>query len=141
MPSFAWKLNNQQVAEVATYIRNTWGNRAEQVSSEQVDRPACQARAARRSSQGHEELTKSARDTAVFSLPSYVGGGTRKIVCRSPAARPWLERLLRCHWDKGCLCSPPRPRGIQLAVEAEVARHSTHRMPSPPTMVIDEVIV
>lgn len=36
MPSFAWKLNDQQVADVATYVRNAWGNRAEPVSTRQV---------------------------------------------------------------------------------------------------------
>jgi mono/diheme cytochrome c family protein len=36
MPSFAWKLDDQQVADVATYVRNSWGNRAPPVSSWQV---------------------------------------------------------------------------------------------------------
>lgn len=36
MPSFAWKLNDQQVADVATYVRNSWGNRADPVSADQV---------------------------------------------------------------------------------------------------------
>jgi mono/diheme cytochrome c family protein len=36
MPSFAWKLNDQQVADVATYVRNSWGNRAPPVSANQV---------------------------------------------------------------------------------------------------------
>jgi mono/diheme cytochrome c family protein len=36
MPSFAWKLNDQQVADVATYVRNSWGNRAAPVSADQV---------------------------------------------------------------------------------------------------------
>ena len=36
MPSFAWKLTDQQVADVATYIRNSWGNRAQPVSAKQV---------------------------------------------------------------------------------------------------------
>lgn len=36
MPSFAWKLNDQQVADVATYVRNSWGNRAPPVSADQV---------------------------------------------------------------------------------------------------------
>lgn len=36
MPSFAWKLNDQQVADVATYIRNSWGNRAKPVTGRQV---------------------------------------------------------------------------------------------------------
>ncbi|MBD1551095.1 c-type cytochrome [Pseudomonas typographi] len=36
MPSFAWKLSDQQVAAVATYIRNTWGNAAPAVKAEQA---------------------------------------------------------------------------------------------------------
>jgi mono/diheme cytochrome c family protein len=36
MPSFAWKLDDQQVADVATYVRNSWGNSAPQVDPHQV---------------------------------------------------------------------------------------------------------
>lgn len=36
MPVFAWKLDDRQVAAVATYIRNEWGNAAPAVSGEQV---------------------------------------------------------------------------------------------------------
>jgi mono/diheme cytochrome c family protein len=36
MPSFAWKLDDQQVADVATYVRSSWGNRAPPVSAQQV---------------------------------------------------------------------------------------------------------
>lgn len=36
MPSFAWKLNDQQVADVATYLRNSQGNRAAAVAPQQV---------------------------------------------------------------------------------------------------------
>jgi hypothetical protein len=36
MPSYAWKLNDQQVAAVTTYIRNSWGNAAEPVSAHDV---------------------------------------------------------------------------------------------------------
>jgi len=36
MPSFAWRLNDAEVASVLTYIRNTWGNAASAVSSNQV---------------------------------------------------------------------------------------------------------
>ena len=36
MPSFAWKLNDAQVANLLTYIRNHWGNRAPAVSAEAV---------------------------------------------------------------------------------------------------------
>jgi mono/diheme cytochrome c family protein len=36
MPSFAWKLSDQQVADVATYVRNSWGNKAPTVTAHQV---------------------------------------------------------------------------------------------------------
>ncbi len=36
MPAFAWKLTNAQVAAVATYIRNSWGNAASPVSADTV---------------------------------------------------------------------------------------------------------
>jgi mono/diheme cytochrome c family protein len=32
MPSFAWKLSDQEVADVTTYLRNSWGNQASSVS-------------------------------------------------------------------------------------------------------------
>jgi mono/diheme cytochrome c family protein len=37
MPSFAWKLDNQEIADVATYIRNSWGNRAAPVSADAAE--------------------------------------------------------------------------------------------------------
>ena len=36
MPAFAWKLDDQQVAAVATYVRNNWGNAAPAVGADQV---------------------------------------------------------------------------------------------------------
>jgi mono/diheme cytochrome c family protein len=36
MPSFAWKLSDQEVADVATFIRNSWGNQASAVSVSDV---------------------------------------------------------------------------------------------------------
>jgi mono/diheme cytochrome c family protein len=36
MPSFAWKLTDQQTADVATYVRNSWGNRAPPVAARKV---------------------------------------------------------------------------------------------------------
>ena len=36
MPSFAWKLNDQEIADVATYLRNSWGNQAAPVSLSEV---------------------------------------------------------------------------------------------------------
>jgi mono/diheme cytochrome c family protein len=36
MPSFAWKLDDQEVADVSTYIRNSWGNQAAAVSASDV---------------------------------------------------------------------------------------------------------
>ena len=38
MPSLAWKLSNQQVADILTYARNNWGNQAPAVSMETVER-------------------------------------------------------------------------------------------------------
>jgi mono/diheme cytochrome c family protein len=36
MPQFGWILNDDQVAAVATYIRNSWGNSAPAVSADNV---------------------------------------------------------------------------------------------------------
>lgn len=36
MPSFAWKLTDQEIADVSTYLRNSWGNQAAIVSASVV---------------------------------------------------------------------------------------------------------
>jgi mono/diheme cytochrome c family protein len=36
MPSFAWKLTDQEIADVSTFIRNTWGNHAGPVPASDV---------------------------------------------------------------------------------------------------------
>jgi mono/diheme cytochrome c family protein len=36
MPSFAWKLTDSQIADVSTYIRNSWGNQATPISTSKV---------------------------------------------------------------------------------------------------------
>ncbi|HKS15623.1 MAG TPA: cytochrome c [Pseudomonas sp.] len=36
MPSFAWKMSDREVSEILNYIRNSWGNQAPSVTSEQV---------------------------------------------------------------------------------------------------------
>ncbi|MFD1384795.1 c-type cytochrome [Rhodanobacter aciditrophus] len=36
MPSFAWKMNDQQVADILNYVRNSWGNTAIEVTADQV---------------------------------------------------------------------------------------------------------
>jgi mono/diheme cytochrome c family protein len=36
MPAFDWKLDNQQVADLVTYLRNAWGNRAGAVDASKV---------------------------------------------------------------------------------------------------------
>jgi mono/diheme cytochrome c family protein len=38
MPSFAWKLSNDDVAAVLTYIRNAWGNAAPGVQASEVEK-------------------------------------------------------------------------------------------------------
>jgi mono/diheme cytochrome c family protein len=36
MPAYDWKLNDAEIAAVATYVRNSWGNRAPSVTAAQV---------------------------------------------------------------------------------------------------------
>ena len=36
MPDFTWRLDDQQVADVANFIRNGWGNKAAPVTADQV---------------------------------------------------------------------------------------------------------
>jgi mono/diheme cytochrome c family protein len=36
MPAFGWKLSDREIADLATYIRNAWGNRADAVTAGQV---------------------------------------------------------------------------------------------------------
>ena len=36
MPSFAWKLTDKEIADVSTYIRNSWGNQAATVTESDV---------------------------------------------------------------------------------------------------------
>ena len=36
MPSFAWKLTDQEIADVSTFIRNSWGNQAAPVAASGV---------------------------------------------------------------------------------------------------------
>ena len=36
MPAFNWKLTDQEVADVASYVRNAWGNHSPAVSANAV---------------------------------------------------------------------------------------------------------
>jgi hypothetical protein len=36
MPSFAWKLSDEEIADVATFIRNSWGNHAAAMTARDV---------------------------------------------------------------------------------------------------------
>ena len=36
MPSLGYRLNDEQIAAVVTYVRNSWGNAASPVSAETV---------------------------------------------------------------------------------------------------------
>ena len=38
MPSFGWRLTDEQVADILTYVRNNWGNQAPAISPETVKR-------------------------------------------------------------------------------------------------------
>jgi mono/diheme cytochrome c family protein len=37
MPAFAWKLSDAEIADVATYLRNSWGNHASAVTAARVE--------------------------------------------------------------------------------------------------------
>ncbi len=47
MPSFAWRLSDEQVAGVATFARRNWGNDADKVDASAMSslRPATHAKA------------------------------------------------------------------------------------------------
>ncbi len=49
MPSFAWRLSDEQVADVATFVRRSWGNDAGEVNARAVSslRPAELAQSSR----------------------------------------------------------------------------------------------
>jgi mono/diheme cytochrome c family protein len=36
MPAFSWKLNDQEMADVLNYVRNSWGNQAAEIKASQV---------------------------------------------------------------------------------------------------------
>ena len=36
MPSFAWKLSDAEIADVATYLRNSWGSPGSSVTADEV---------------------------------------------------------------------------------------------------------
>ncbi|WP_345817541.1 cytochrome c (plasmid) [Paraburkholderia sp. PREW-6R] len=36
MPAFAWKLSDEQIAAVITYVRNAWGNAAPPITAQNV---------------------------------------------------------------------------------------------------------
>ncbi|MNC79003.1 Gluconate 2-dehydrogenase cytochrome c subunit precursor [compost metagenome] len=36
MPDFGWRLSDQQVAQIATFVRTSWGNNAAPVTADQV---------------------------------------------------------------------------------------------------------
>ncbi len=58
MPSFAWKLSDQEIADLTTYLRNSWGNHAAAVNVNQVKRQREQLELT------HEHLTDNSGDHA-----------------------------------------------------------------------------
>jgi mono/diheme cytochrome c family protein len=38
MPAFNWKMNDQQIADMLTYVRNSWGNASKPVAADEVAR-------------------------------------------------------------------------------------------------------
>lgn len=73
MPAFEWKLSDDQVAAVLTYVRNSWGNVAQPVKAEQVAdlrkklelhvRAQDKQPPAKLSNPGPETLTRSGTDS------------------------------------------------------------------------------
>jgi len=47
MPSFAWKMDDRQIAETLDYIRNSWGNAAKPIDEKEVARMRAQLQAAK----------------------------------------------------------------------------------------------
>ncbi len=58
MPSFAWKLSDQEIADLSTFLRNSWGNQAAPVGADQVKRQR------ERLDLTHEHLTDNSGDRA-----------------------------------------------------------------------------
>ncbi|WP_045046833.1 c-type cytochrome, partial [Rouxiella chamberiensis] len=36
MPSFDWKMDDQQISDILNYVRNSWGNQASEVTAQEV---------------------------------------------------------------------------------------------------------
>jgi alcohol dehydrogenase (quinone), cytochrome c subunit len=36
MPAFAWRLDDQEVADVVTFIRDSWGNQGKPITASEV---------------------------------------------------------------------------------------------------------
>ncbi len=47
MPSFAWKMDDRQIAETLDYIRNSWGNAAKPIDEKDVAKMRTQLQAAK----------------------------------------------------------------------------------------------
>lgn len=57
MPAFGWKLDDQQIAAVATYARNSWGNAAPEVQQGQVEKLRKKLSAPRTTAAAHAAAT------------------------------------------------------------------------------------
>ncbi len=53
MPAYAAKLSDQEIADVATYIRNSWGNAAPAVTADEVAKARSKASTAQQASGDH----------------------------------------------------------------------------------------
>lgn len=53
MPSFAWKMDDQQIADVLNYIRNSWGNTAVQIDPQDVAKSREALNARTKIAEGH----------------------------------------------------------------------------------------
>jgi mono/diheme cytochrome c family protein len=73
MPAFGWKLSNDEIADLATYIRNAWGNHADAASARKVAK--CATKVAR--------LLRS--NEATPRQPSLMRGAQNNRAVASPA--------------------------------------------------------
>ncbi len=68
MPSFGWKLTDKEIADVSTFIRNSWGNRASSIAESQVTK-------LRKTLQLETDAAKEPADSSPPSAPKPIGVG------------------------------------------------------------------
>jgi mono/diheme cytochrome c family protein len=87
MPAFHWKLSDEQVAAVLTYIRNSWGNAAQPVKAQQVAqlRKKLDLRAAPRGNPAPSDLAHPGPETLGVANTDSRANGTPQAGQAAPA--------------------------------------------------------